>query len=151
MVKHYLLGLKWVTNIILINVLLGDGIILTDHPPFLEDVNNYIKDNPFKNFKFKIGKPLKPIVQLLCVLPPQSSYLLPKPIQKMMLNSNSTLAHLYPTDFEQDFIGKGKYWKAIPYLPPLEIDLVKRTFLKYEKKLSDSDKKKNRTIKIYKY
>ena len=66
-----------------------------------------------------------------------------------MNNSNSSLAHLYPIGFKQDFIGKCRYWMGIPYLPELDIPLVIRTFRKYEDKLSVDDKKRNRVIKDY--
>ena len=66
-----------------------------------------------------------------------------------MHNSKSTVAQLYPNSFKQDFIGKGRYWMGIPYLPPLEIELVKRTFEKYKKKLSENDKNKNKVVKNY--
>ena len=56
-----------------------------------------------------------------------------------MTNPNSSLAHLYPTDFKQDFIGKHRYWMGIPYLPQLEINLVNRTFKKYEKIMSEKN------------
>ena len=66
-----------------------------------------------------------------------------------MENPNSSLSHLYPTDFEQDFIGKGRYWMGIPYLPSLELDLVQKIYKKYDKKILKKDKKRNRNIKNY--
>jgi len=151
MARHYLLGLKWVTEYYFEDCPSWDWYFPYDHPPFLEDVAKYVSKNPFKKFKFSKGKPLKPLMQLMCVLPPQSSFLLPVPLRKVMTNPNSSLGHLYPIDFEQDFIGKGVYWKAIPYLPSLEIGLVKRTFMKYEKKLNEEDKKRNHVIKNYEF
>ena len=68
-----------------------------------------------------------------------------------MTNPNSSLAHLYPTDFKQDFIGKHRYWMGIPYLPQLEINLVNRTFKKYEKIMSEKELFNNRQIEIYKF
>ena len=62
---------------------------------------------------------------------------------------SSSLAHLYPDDFTQDFINKDRYWKAIPNLPPLEISLIKRTYAKYVKKLSKEDLERNKNIKNY--
>lgn len=149
MVKNYCLGLKWVTNYYFEGLSSWDWYYPYDYPPFLSDIAKYIDKIKFKDFKFKIGKPLKPFVQLLCVLPPQSSFLLPNKINKIMTNPNSSCAMLYPIDFKQDFIGKDRYWKAIPKLPNLEIELVKRTFKKYEKVLTTLDKKKNRTVKNY--
>jgi 5'-3' exonuclease len=66
-----------------------------------------------------------------------------------MNNTNSNIAHLYPTSFEQDFIGKDRYWKGIPNLPFLEIDMVNRTFNKYKIKISNDDLKRNVEIENY--
>ena len=49
-----------------------------------------------------------------------------------MINTNSSLAYLYPLEFEQDFINKNKYWMAIPNLPPLDIELVRHIYNKYK-------------------
>jgi len=149
MSKQYLLGLKWVTHYYFDKCPSWDWYFPYDHPPFLKDVSEYSKNFNFKDFKFKLGKPLKPFVQLLCVLPPQSSFLLPKLLRRLMENYTSSLAHLYPTEFEQDFIGKGRYWMGIPYLPELEINLVNKIFRKYDKKLPNSDRKRNNNIDNY--
>ena len=61
-----------------------------------------------------------------------------------MSNGNSSLSHLYPTDFEQDYLNKPKYWMSIPKLPPLEIDLVKYMYTKYQDELSKEDNFRNR-------
>jgi 5'-3' exonuclease len=85
---------------------------------------------------------------LLCVLPQQSNYLLPNNFKKITNNEQSSLAHLYPIDFEQDYLNKTKYWMAIPKLPPLEIDLVKYAYTKYKDELSKEDKFRNRICEI---
>jgi 5'-3' exonuclease len=99
--------------------------------------------------KFVEGKALKPFMQLLCVLPQQSNYLLPSKLKNLMTNIKSSLAHLYPIDFEQDYLNKHKYWMAIPLLPPLEIDLVKHIYNKYQDELTKEDRFKNRLCDNY--
>ena len=86
--------------------------------------------------KFKLGEPMSPFEQLLTVLPRQSAYLLPKPLQKIMLNNKGSATHLYPIKFELDLIGKKKYWMVQPILPPLEINLIRAIFQKYSKHLT---------------
>ena len=151
MCKHYLIGLKWVTLYYFDKCASWNWYFPYDHPPFLKMISKYSKIFKFKKIKFELGKPLKPYVQLMCVLPPQSSFLLPKKLRKPMTNSNSSLAHLYPTDFKQDFIGKSRYWMGIPHLPQLEIELVNRTFKKYEKIMDKKELFNNRKIDVYKY
>ena len=152
MAEQYFIGLKWVTEYYFDKCPSWGWYFPYDHPPFLSDLNYYLNENKKFNYNklnFDIGKPLRPFVQLMCVLPPQSSYLLPKVLGNIMNNTNSNIAHLYPTSFEQDFIGKDRYWKGIPNLPFLEIDMVNRTFNKYKIKISNDDLKRNVEIENY--
>jgi 5'-3' exonuclease len=87
-------------------------------------------------------------MQLLSVLPPQSNYLIPITLRKLMLNKNSSLIYMYPNEFEQDFINKHRHWAAIPRLPPLDIELVKHMFYKYQDELTSEEKIRNKIIDI---
>jgi 5'-3' exoribonuclease 2 len=140
MVSHYLRGLKWVSLYYFDTCPSWDYYYPYDYPPFITDIYNYLLNNNekniFTNINFQKGTPLKPYEQLLCVLPKQSSYLLPKCLRKIMLNLNSSVVHLYPTKFEIDLINKHKYWMGIPQLPQLEIDNVKYIYKKYSNKLN---------------
>jgi 5'-3' exoribonuclease 2 len=150
MTYHYIRGLKWVTSYYFDKCCDWDWFYPYDHPPFLTDINNF-KYN-FNDIKFTLGEPMSPFEQLLTVLPKQSSYLLPEILQKIMLNCNSSLAHLYPSNFELDMIGKKKYWMVQPILPDMEINLIRQIFTKYYIKLPSYIKEMNniRDIIIYK-
>ena len=149
LVKNYLIGIKWVTEYYFDKCPSWDWYFPYEHPPFLSDINLYLKDNIMNDIKFEEGKALKPFMQLLCVLPQQSNYLLPSKLKNLMTNIKSSLAHLYPIDFEQDYLNKHKYWMAIPLLPPLEIDLVKHIYNKYQDELKKEDRFKNRLCDNY--
>ena len=151
MVYEYLRGLKWVTLYYFDTCPSWDYYYKYDHPPFMYDVYNYIKDknDVFMDIKFELGQALAPYEQLLCVLPKESNFLLPKPLRKLMLNVNSSLTHLYPTKYKIDLINKKKYWMGIPELPSLEIDLIKSTIKKYYKKLSTEELEYNEIKNIY--
>jgi 5'-3' exonuclease len=131
LVEHYLMGIKWVTIYYFDNCPGWEWYFPFDHPPFLTDIVKYFKTFRFNKFKFTKCKALEPVQQLLTVLPPQSHMLLPEKFRKLMTNTNSSLAYLYPTEFTQDFINKSKYWMAIPNLPPLDIQLIKHIYEKY--------------------
>lgn len=118
----YLQGLEWITIYYFKGCPDWTWYYPYDYPPFLNDIKKYIKN--YKLSKFNINSPLKPYQQLLCVLPIQSKYLVPKKYQHFM-HSKSKLGYLYPYRFKQDFIGKTKYWKGIPILPPLNINIIK--------------------------
>lgn len=133
MVYNYLEGLKWVTNYYFDKCPCWDYYYKFDVAPFMNDIN--IFNINFSEIKFKLGTNINPVEQLLLVLPPQSSYLLPNNIRFLVHNEKSPIYHLFPTDFEQDFINKHKYWMANPLLPNIELNLVRKTFEKYKKVL----------------
>ncbi len=61
-----------------------------------------------------------------------------------MLDKKSPLQHLYPSNFELDFLDKTKYWQTIPNLPNMNIDLVKKTY----NSVKIGEKYLNRSLKI---
>ena len=149
LVRHYLIGLKWVTLYYFDKCPSWNWYYPFDHPPFVSDINYYIKKFNIDDISFKLEKPIKPFIQLLSVLPPQSNYLLPEVLRKLMIDKKSSLHYLYPKEFEQDFINKKKYWMAIPYLPQLNIDLIKKKYNKYKDELTLDNKKRNKFVDIF--
>ena len=143
LVKHYLTGIKWVTQYYFNKCPSWNWYYPFDQPPFISDIAKYLIKSDINKISFKLGTPLKPFMQLLAVLPPQSNYLLPTNLKKLVLDSRSSLAYMYPYEFEQDFINKKKYWMAIPKLPPIDIDLLKHYYLKYEDELKSEEIKRN--------
>ena len=72
-------------------------------------------------------------------------------LRKIVNNPKSSIAYLYPTQTQQDLIGKKKYWMAQPILPSLDLKLVKRIYLKYEKTMSEEDKRRNNRLDIFEF
>ena len=120
-----------------------------DHPPFISDIAKYLDKININKMKFELGEPLKPYMQLLAVLPPQSSFLLPTNIGKLMTNPKSSLIYMYPQEFEQDFINKKRYWMAIPNLPPLDIKQIKYSYFKYKDELKKEELERNEIKKVF--
>ena len=149
LVYHYLTGIKWVTSYYFDKCPSWNWYYPFDYPPFISDISKYLYKINLDVITFKLGTPLKPFMQLLSVLPPQSNYLIPKTLRKLVLNSNSSLIYMYPLEFEQDFINKRKYWEGIPKLPPLDIELVKHMFNKYSDELIASEVERNKTLEIF--
>ena len=147
-VKHYLMGLKWVTLYYFDDCPSWDWYYPYDYPPFISDIAKYFDTANINKIKFIKGEPLKPFMQLLAVLPPQSKNLLPNSLQHLMVNGNSPIIYLYPREFIQDFINKKRYWMGIPKLPPLDIDMVKETFNKFQKKLTLEEKSRNTSNQV---
>ena len=144
LVKQYIRGINWVTLYYFDKCPSWNWYYPYDHPPFVTDISKYIKN---EKIKFKIGSPIKPFMQLLSVLPPQSNYLLPPNMSKLM--SSKSLKQLYPIEFNQDFINKKKYWMGIPILPPLEIKEIKNAYNKHKNELTKEELLRNEILNIY--
>jgi len=68
--------------------------------------------------------PLTPFEQLMSVLPPASSDLLPAPLASLMLDEDSPIIQFYPTDFKIDLNGKKALWMGVALLPFVDQDLL---------------------------
>ena len=147
MVKNYLIGTLWVANYYFDTITDWDYYYSYDYPPFISDISKYLIE--CNSIKFKKSKPVTPFEQLLIILPPQSNFLLPTNFQKITSNPISSLAHLYPTDFEIDFLYKHRYWEGIPILPPFEINMVKHIYNKYKDELTADEVDRNKLITEY--
>jgi 5'-3' exonuclease len=96
-----------------------------------------------QEIKWNVSTPIPPLLQLLVVLPPQSSYLVPKPFQKIMTGK------LYPLEFQQDFINKRKYWQGIPQLPSIDLKHIYGNYKKYYNELPPNQVIKNKPQSIH--
>jgi 5'-3' exonuclease len=147
LVEHYMLGLKWVSSYYFKDCPSWSWYFPYDHPPFISDIAKYFLKP--SSLQLNLDKPIKPFVQLLAVLPPQSNFLLPTNLRKLMINPKSSLIFAYPTEFEQDFLNKTKHWKGIPNLPPLDMELLKHCYSKYENEVSSGEMKRNKMEEVF--
>lgn len=151
LVRHYIIGIKWVTSYYFDKCPSWDWYYPFDHPPFISDIGKYLDKININKIRFELGKPLKPFQQLLSVLPPQSSFLLPNGLAKLMTHPKSSLVFAYPREFEQDFVNKRKHWSAIPKLPPLDIEMVKKSYYKYKDELKKEEIERNLLMNVFEF
>lgn len=85
--------------------------------PTLNDMTRYINYNDLNKIKFKETKPNTAYEQLMMILPPNSSQLLPKKLSNLMKNE---LCEYYPTDFVLDTVDKKVNWMYEPKLPYID-------------------------------
>jgi len=138
----YFEGLVWVANYYFNQCISWSWYYPYDHAPFISDMIEFIKKFQFDKVEFSEDGPIKPVEQLLCVLPPQSAYLVPNKYQWLMKSNKSPLSYLYPYDFELDMLYKTQYWQCIPDLPPLDVKHV-------IKQLKKNGLKKKETIEPF--
>lgn len=154
MVEEYMNGLLWVTKYYFDKCPSWTWYYPYDYPPFLEDMLLFLEKNKtfnFNNIKFEYGSPLKPFNQLMLVLPPQSSYLIPKELSHVVHNKKSLISYMYPINIKQDFIGKHKHWMGIPNLPCIDLELVKSVYNTYEKQIPSDIMNRNKKLDILKF
>ena len=94
-----------------------------NYAPTLSDLYKYICKNP-DYIKIKHETPVKPIVQLLFILPKKSKSILPIKYQKYMTDFDLGLTHLYPESYELSCLFKRYYWQCTPILPCIDNTLI---------------------------
>ena len=95
--------------------------------------------------------PSTPFQQLLCVLPPKSADLIPKPLCDLLTDENSPLKNYCPKEFEIDIGGKRKEWEGTVILPFIDFNLVRSHYLKNLSKIDKRDLKRNVKGKTFIY
>ncbi|KAL3915984.1 MAG: hypothetical protein SGILL_005385, partial [Bacillariaceae sp.] len=156
-VRDYMEGLHWNLNYYHNGCSSWDWYFPHLYSPLATDMVNldeFYHDDPedaeFKSFKFDLGVPFPSLAQLLSVLPPQSSQLLPPALGELMLHPSSPLISYYPPDFESDPNGKRQSWEAVVKVPFIDGDLLLDTVGKVLEKgdgegalLSPSERRRN--------
>lgn len=114
------------------------------HGPFFQELNQYSKKikSEWIHIDFQIHEPLSPLIQLLCVIPPESKRWLPPALQ-VYYEPNSPLIDLYPKEFEIDMDGVQNDYEGIVMLPKMDILRVKTEFNKVSEQLTETEIKRN--------
>ncbi|CAE7726055.1 XRN2 [Symbiodinium sp. CCMP2592] len=73
-----------------------------------------------------LDAPVAPELQLLAVLPPQSSPLLPQRLRPLLEDRQSPIADFYPLHFETDLKEGDKEWQAIVLLPFVDEERLRK-------------------------
>jgi 5'-3' exonuclease len=101
------------------------------HTPFISDLSSFLYDNALKfninSFKFKHNVILTPCQQLLAVMPPIYSNVLPFSYQKLF-KSGSSIEKFYPHIYKIDYVNRFMRHEAVPLISPVDIDeIIKAT------------------------
>ena len=148
---EYLTGLQWIITYYRRGIPDWSWYYPYFYAPFLKDLAESCKT--FKFTQFVENEPSSPFLQLMSVLPPQSSHLLPQPFANLITNKTSSISKYYPTEFEIDLSGKRREWEGIVIIPVANFSEIKKEYDKYVDKLSDNEKRLNITGStfIYRY
>ncbi|KAK8884345.1 5'-3' exoribonuclease 1 [Tritrichomonas musculus] len=88
------------------------------------------------------NRPPYPLEQLLCILPPQSSKLLPESVAALMFEP-SPIASFYPQKFEIDLNGRNYEHEGVVLIPFVNISLVREEVSKVVSELTPEEQKRN--------
>jgi 5'-3' exonuclease len=142
--KEYLEGISWVKHYYLNDC--PDWLWLYKHhqAPFISDIYQYLIKNQLPEIKIIDNKySIKPLEQLIMVIPPEFANILP--IECRTIFKNSNLQKYFPQDYDFDIFMKTKFWMVYPDIPNPNYD----DFIKEIKKikLSDESEKLNKNFK----
>ena len=99
-----------------------------------------------KSFKFpRYGRtiPSTPFQQLLSVLPPKSSNLIPSPLSEYLTDPKSPLKDHCPTELKIDLAGKLREWEGIVLLPMVDTNVVRECYFKSISDVHPRDARRN--------
>jgi 5'-3' exonuclease len=99
----------------------------SQYAPTSLDLVNYLNNQDYIATTVNNNKCtyIDPFFQLLCILPPHSSNLLPYPFNKIL---RENLKCFHPSKIEIDYDGKLNDWEGIPVLPELDYDKIFKIF-----------------------
>lgn len=127
------------------------------YPPLMIDLDEYLTSIMVEDWNmllsFELGSASKPFEQLLSVLPPASSRLLPKKYAVLMTSEKSPLvqAGVYPKTFDVDYEGKLKDYQGIALLPFVDYQLVHKVYEKMEGKTRKYKRDEQGLPVLYRY
>lgn len=145
----YLEGMQWVLSYYTKGVPNWRWRFPYHYAPFAHTLSKYVK-----TFKFSVyghTMPTVPFVQLLSVLPPSSSQLLPSPLNDLLKSKDSPISEFYPEKFDVDLSGKRQDWEGVVLLPIVDYNKIEQEYFKYIKDVDSRENKRNTIGKTFVY
>ncbi|KAJ9556677.1 hypothetical protein OSB04_011291, partial [Centaurea solstitialis] len=149
LVEKYAEGLCWVLLYYFSDV---PSFFPYHYGPFASDLKGLSSTKPI----LRKGLPFKPFDQLMAILPPMSSHVLPVAYQSLMTDEDSSILDFYPTEFDIDTDGKSFFLgdmcfhygvfitlKGVCKLPFIDEERLLVATKKIEKELSEEEAKRN--------
>jgi len=143
----YVDGCTWVLSYYLKGISDWSFVYKYNYAPFAYDLTlgltSYVPKKPVA-----VGS-IPPFLQLLCVIPQPSSQLLPKPLDSIL--TNHTLSKYFPTVFHINYEGKKKEWEGVVELPIVDIDEIRKEYIRLLPRVNAIDTKRNVIGKSFVY
>lgn len=126
-VSHdYFEGLHWVLNYYIQGVPTWTWLFPYHYAPFARTLLKHLSSYRF--VPFRKSEPNPPFLQLLTVLPPKSSGLLPAPLNTILTDKELSISKYYPEKIEIDITGRMKEWEGIALAPFVDLEELRRLY-----------------------
>lgn len=138
---NYIEGLLWVSKYYFEKCPTWRWQYKYTHAPFLSDIMLYLKHKDIKDFELDKSSVLGPVdmyTQLVSVIPPSYSYILPKTLRHLNHSIESPIIDMFPLSYQIDMINKTQLYKCVPIIPYLDVGRIEKAIKGI--KLSDDDK-----------
>jgi len=151
-VKQYIDGLLFVLRYYFDSIPSYTWFYPYHYSPFASDIAD-VMERHYKEDKniFIKTTPMMPLQQLFCILPPNSSSLLPEKLASKMNIDDKDIGEYMSTDLELDSDFKKNDWEYILKIPNIDLNKFLYVFDKLENTFTQQEKKRNVRGKIYVY
>ena len=138
--KEYVIGICWVLQYYYQGCPSWDWYFPYYYAPFASDFIDI--DNIVIKFAPNT-KPLRPLEQLMSVLPAASKEFVPPSWQKLMTDPKSPIIDFYPKTFRVDLNGKKYAWQGVVILPFVDKERLFKALKTVYPSLTDYEQKRN--------
>lgn len=145
----YMEGMQWVMNYYTKGVPNWNWYFPYHYAPFASDIAKYSKE--YQQPVYRESSAVTPYQQLLSVLPPSSSQLLPPPLCNLLTEKSSPLKKFYPDVFDIDVAGKKNEWEGVVILPMVKFDDVRSAYFSVLGSVDKQELKRNIAGKSFVY
>lgn len=138
---QYFEGMQWVLSYYTRGVPDWKWCFQHHYAPFAHELAEHITDFEFP--ERRKTEPTTPFQQLLSVLPPKSSALIPVPLSQLLTDSKSGIKKFCPSKFDVDVSGKRRAWEGIVLLPMVDFSVIEEEYAKHIDKVNQKDLVRN--------
>lgn len=145
----YLEGMQWVLNYYTSGVPSWRWCYKHHYAPFAFNLSENMKK--FKFINYESTNPIEQFEQLLSVIPPKSSNLLPSPLNLLLKNMDSPIKKYCPDTIEVDLSGKKNDWEGVVLLPMVDQKQITNALNQCRNQIDKRDIKRNIFGKTFLY
>lgn len=142
LVACYLEGLYWVLQYYHEGCSSWSWFYPNHYAPLASDLRNLQE----LEIQYPEGRPFSQYMQLLTVLPKESSNFLPPAYAELMTpEPTNPLQEFFPADFESDPNGKRNSWEAVVLIPFIDYDKMVEnlSYIDHKNNLTEAERKRN--------